>query len=56
MLGICGARVIDGELPVSAAQGKFDARGALIDPLVTERLRVHLAALVAEAAPVAIAA
>ncbi len=56
VLGICGARVIDGELPVSAAQGKFDARGALIDPLVTERLRVHLAALVAEAAPVAIAA
>ena len=56
VLGICGARVIDGELPVSTAQGKFDARGELTDPMVAERLRAHLAALVAESAPVAIAA
>jgi len=56
VLGICGARVMDGELPVSAAQGRFDARGELTDPLLAERLRAHLVALVAEAAPVAIAA
>ncbi len=56
VLGISGARVIDGELPVSVAQSKFDARGALTDPLVAERLRSHLATLVAEAAPLSIAA
>ena len=56
VLGICGARVIDGELPVSGAQLRFDARGELADPLVAERLRAHLAALVAEAAPLPIAA
>ncbi len=56
VLGICGARVIDGELPVSTAQSKFDARGELTDQLVAERLRAHLAALVAEAAPLPIAA
>ena len=56
VLGICGARVIDGELPVSTAQAKFDARGQLSDPLLAERLRAHLVALVAAAAPVAIAA
>ncbi len=56
VLGISGARVTDGELPVSAAQLKFDARGTLVDPQVAERLRTHLAALVAEAAPLAVAA
>ena len=56
VLGICGARVIDGDLPVSTAQLKFDARGELTDSLVAERLRTHLAALVAEAAPLRVAA
>jgi len=56
VLGICGARVISGELPVSVAQVKFDARGTLTDPLVAERLRAHLAALVGETTPLRVAA
>ena len=56
VLGICGGRVIEGELPVSGAQLRFDARGELADPMVAERLRAHLAALAAEVEPVAIAA
>jgi chromate reductase len=50
ILGISGARVIEGELPMSRAQDAFDAAGNLRDPLVAERLRRHLAALVAECA------
>jgi chromate reductase len=54
ILGIAGARVIEGELPIARAQNVFDEAGDLRDPLVAERLRVHLAALVHEAAvPVA---
>lgn len=56
ILGIAGARVIDGELPVSRAQDAFDADGRLVNPLVEERLRNHLAALVGEAGPIEIAA
>jgi chromate reductase, NAD(P)H dehydrogenase (quinone) len=51
ILGISGARVIHGELPVARATEVFDDRGTLVDPLVAERLREHLAALVAEATP-----
>src|SRR5918999_5830290 len=51
VLGTTGARVIAGELPVSRAQTVFDSVGRLVDPLVEERLRSHLASLVAEAAP-----
>jgi chromate reductase len=56
ILGIAGARVIDGELPVARAHEKFDADGRLVDPLIAERLSSHVAALVAEAAPVLLAA
>lgn len=56
VLGICGARVIDGELPVSQAQKAFDENGRLRDPLVAERLRRHVAALVDECARVPVAA
>jgi len=56
VLGIAGARVIAGELPVATAQEKFDGDGRLVDPLLAERLRDHLAALVTECAPVAAAA
>ena len=56
ILGICGARVIHGELPVARASEVFDSAGRLVDPLVTERLRDHLAALVAEAMPLELAA
>ncbi len=51
VLGISGARVIHGELPVSRGSTVFDESGRLIDPLVAERLRDHLAHLVAEAQP-----
>lgn len=56
VLGIAGARVIDGELPVARAQDAFDGLGVLLDEGVAARLAGHLSALVAEAAPVAVAA
>jgi chromate reductase len=56
VLGIAGARVVGAELPVSAANEKFDREGALVDPLLAERLRSHLAELVREASPLAAAA
>jgi chromate reductase len=56
VLGIAGARVVGGELPVAHAQDAFDAGGRLRDPLLEERLRDHLAALVAEASLVQVAA
>ena len=56
VLGIAGARVVDGELPVARAQDAFDETGTLLDKGVAARLARHLAALVAEAAPVAVAA
>lgn len=55
ILGISGARVIHGELPVARASAVFDSAGRLVDPLVAERLREHLAALVAEATPLELA-
>jgi chromate reductase len=55
ILGISGARVIHGELPVSRAAQVFDEGGRLVDPLVAERLREHLAALVREATPLEVA-
>jgi hypothetical protein len=55
VLGIAGARVIEGEVPVARAQDVFDESGRLVDPRVEERLHSHLANLVAEAAPVAVA-
>jgi chromate reductase, NAD(P)H dehydrogenase (quinone) len=56
ILGISGARVVPGELPVSTAHEKFDEEGRLVDPFVAERLRGHLAALVDEARPLSFAA
>lgn len=56
ILGIAGARVIDGEVPVARAQDAFDEAGRLRDPMVRERLRDHLVALVHDAAPVLAAA
>ena len=52
VLGIAGARVIEGELPVARAQHVFDAAGRLRDPLLAERLRLHLDNLVHEATAV----
>jgi chromate reductase len=56
ILGIAGARVVGNELPVPAAHTKFDHEGRLVDDSLAERLRAHLAELVAEAAPLAVAA
>ena len=56
ILGIAGARVVEGELPVARAQNAFDEAGRLRDPLLAERLRAHLESLMHEAAPVPIAA
>ncbi|MGH3076860.1 MAG: NADPH-dependent FMN reductase [Gaiellaceae bacterium] len=57
VLGIAGARVVDGELPVVRAQDAFDDRGRLLDARIEDRLADQLATLVAEAAPpVAVAA
>jgi chromate reductase len=56
ILGISGARVIAGELPVSRAQNAFDEKGALTDPLLGDRLRKHLENLVHEVEDVPVAA
>jgi chromate reductase len=56
VLGIAGARVVEGELPVARAHEAFDESGVLVDERIAERLRQHLAALAAEAVPVALAA
>jgi chromate reductase len=56
ILGIAGARVIEGELPVAQAPNVFDEAGRLRDPLLGERLRKHLENLAHEAAAVALAA
>jgi chromate reductase len=56
VLGIAGARVVGEEFPVSTASDKFDDEGRLVDPLLAERLRNHLAELVREARPLAAAA
>jgi chromate reductase, NAD(P)H dehydrogenase (quinone) len=51
ILGIAGARVLHGELPVSRGPEVFDAGGRLVDPLVAERLRQHLDELVSDGLP-----
>ncbi len=56
ILGIAGARVIEGELPVSRAHLAFDEEGRLGDPLLAERVRVHLESLVHETVDVLAAA
>jgi chromate reductase, NAD(P)H dehydrogenase (quinone) len=56
VLGIAGARVVSEELPVSSASQKFDDEGRLLDPLLAERLRLHLAVPVGQASPLTIAA
>jgi chromate reductase, NAD(P)H dehydrogenase (quinone) len=55
VLGISGARVVPGELPVSRAHTVFDDAGRLTDQLLAERLREHVAELVNQALPLAIA-
>jgi chromate reductase len=56
VLGVAGARVIEGELPVAQASKVFDEHGRLRDPLLGERLRTHLENLAHEASAIALAA
>jgi len=56
ILGIAGARVVAGDFPLPRAYEAFDESGTLASPLVAERLRSHLAALVHEASPLDVAA
>lgn len=56
ILGIAGARVIDGEVPVARAHEAFDESGRLVGAGVGDRLRDHLSRLVDEAALVPMAA
>jgi chromate reductase, NAD(P)H dehydrogenase (quinone) len=51
VLGIAGARVIEGDLPVPMAHESFDADGRLVNEIVATRLRKHLQALAAAAEP-----
>lgn len=55
VLGIAGARVIEGELAVPRAHEVFDD-GRLTSSVIAERLQTHLAALVHQAVPPALAA
>jgi chromate reductase, NAD(P)H dehydrogenase (quinone) len=56
VLGLAGARVVEGEVPVPLAHEKFDDDGRLVDPLIAERLQAHLDALVAECSGVVVTA
>ena len=56
ILGIAGARVVQGELPVAQAQNVFGEDGRLRDPLLAKRLREHVENLVHEATVVPVAA
>jgi chromate reductase len=55
VLGIAGARVIEGEVPVPMAHEIFDADGRLVNEMVAARLSKQLEALVAAAATIAAA-
>ena len=56
VLGVAGARVIEGELAVARADEAFDDDGLLVDPTLAARLAAHVERLVTEAAPALIAA
>ncbi len=56
ILGMAGARVIEGDLPVPRAHEVFDEAGQLTSPVIAGRLRSHLDSLVSEAAPATLAA
>jgi chromate reductase, NAD(P)H dehydrogenase (quinone) len=55
ILGVAGARVVCPELPVSRARDTCDENGGP-NAFVVERMRTHVAELVREAAPIAVAA
>lgn len=53
VLGLIGARVVPGNLPVERANERFDADGRLVDERVRERLAEVVAGLIETALPVA---
>ena len=53
VLGLSGARVVAGNLPVERAHERFDAGGRLVDERVRERLAAVVAELVDTALPIA---
>ena len=56
VLGIAGARVVEGEVSVPRAHELVDEMGTLSSELVKSRLRDLLLALAEDAAPVTLAA
>lgn len=56
ILGIAGARVLEGDLPVARAHERFDEQGRLVDRVLRDQLGAHLQALAELAAPARMAA
>jgi chromate reductase len=56
VLATAGARVVSAELAVGRAPTRFDARGVLVDPELSRELREVVGTLMAETAPVLVAA
>ena len=56
VLAASGARVVEGEVAVGHAQTRFDEDGSLNDPNLEEQLALVVKTLVAEVAPVKVAA
>jgi chromate reductase len=56
VLAACGARVLEGELPVGRAHTRFDEDGTLVDEEIRELLAERVLALVDEAQPALAAA
>jgi chromate reductase, NAD(P)H dehydrogenase (quinone) len=50
-LGLAGARVVDAEVAVGRAEGRFDEDGRLVDDEIRDELREAVETLVAEATP-----
>jgi chromate reductase len=51
VLGACGARVVDGEVPVGHAHTRFDEDGRLDDPNLEEQVQAVVESLVGLAQP-----
>jgi len=54
VLGATGARVAEGEVPVSHADTRFDDNGRLNAPNLGEEVRAVISGLLAEAEPAAV--
>ena len=56
VLAATGARVVEGELALGHAQTRFDDEGRLVDETIREQLAEVVRLLVAETAPLHVAA